>query len=96
MKKLDSKAQFRGWGGDLMAKEGTVLVKHYKKLAFMGFWEVISHLPAILRNISLCKKDILKYVPDVIIYVDYPGFNLRIAKWAKTKGFKNHYYISPL
>ena len=95
LKKLDSKAQFRGWGGDLMAKEGTVLVKHYKKLAFMGFWEVISHLPAILRNISLCKKDILKYVPDVIIYVDYPGFNLRIAKWAKTKGFKNHYYISP-
>ena len=95
LKKLDSKAQFRGWGGDLMAKEGTVLVKHYKKLAFMGFWEVISHLPAILRNISLCKKDILKYVPDGIIYVDYPGFNRKIAKWAKTKGFKNHYYISP-
>ena len=62
LKKLDSKAQFRGWGGDLMAKEGTVLVKHYKKLAFMGFWEVISHLTAILRNISLCKKDIEEYL----------------------------------
>ncbi len=95
LKELDSKAEFRAWGGELMEKEGAVLVRHYKELAFMGFWEVLSHFPAILSNFSLCKKDILQYMPDVIIYVDYPGFNLRIAKWAKTKGFKNHYYISP-
>ena len=95
LKKLDSEGDFRAWGGDLMQKEGAVLVKHYRELAFMGFWEVVSHLPTILRNISFCKKDILRYMPDVIIYVDYPGFNLRIAKWAKNKGFKNHYYISP-
>ena len=95
LKKLDPKGDFRAWGGDLMRKEGAVLVKHYRELALMGFWEVLSHLPTILRNISFCKKDILRYMPDVIIYVDYPGFNLRIAKWAKNKGFKNHYYISP-
>ncbi len=95
LNKLDPNAEFRGWGGDLMEKEGAILVKHYKELAFMGFWEVISHLHILLSNISLCKKDILQYCPDVIIYVDYPGFNLRIAKWAKKKGFKNHYYISP-
>lgn len=95
LKKLDSEGDFRAWGGDLMQKEGAVLVKHYRELAYMGFWEVISHLPTILKNISFCKKDILRYMPDVIIYVDYPGFNLRIAKWAKNKGFKNHYYISP-
>ena len=95
LKKLDSEGDFRAWGGDLMQKEGAVLVKHYRELAFMGFWEVVSHLPTILRNISFCKKDILRYMPDVIIYVDYPGFNLRIAKWAKNKGFINHYYISP-
>lgn len=95
LKKLDDKAQFRVWGGDLMEKEGATLVKHYKTLAFMGFWEVVTHLPTIFKNIRLCKKDILNYNPDVIIYIDYPGFNLRIAKWAKTRGFKNHYYISP-
>tara|TARA_A100001011_G_scaffold162951_1_gene171438 strand:+ start:40175 stop:41284 length:1110 start_codon:yes stop_codon:yes gene_type:complete len=95
LNRLDPMAEFRGWGGDLMEKEGAILVKHYKELAFMGFWEVISHLHILLSNISLCKKDILQYSPDVIIYVDYPGFNLRIAKWAKKKGFKNHYYISP-
>ena len=95
LKKLDSEGDFRAWGGDLMQKEGAVFVKHYRELAFMGFWEVVSHLPTILKNISFCKKDILRYMPDVIIYVDYPGFNLRIAKWAKNRGFKNHYYISP-
>jgi lipid-A-disaccharide synthase len=95
LKNLDSEGDFRAWGGDLMQKEGAVLVKHYRELAFMGFWEVVSHLPTILKNISFCKKDILRYMPDVIIYVDYPGFNLRIAKWAKNRGFKNHYYISP-
>ena len=95
LKKLDPEGDFRAWGGDLMEKEGAFLVKHYRELAIMGFWEVVSNLPKIIKNISFCKKDILRYMPDVIIYVDYPGFNLRIAKWAKNKGFKNHYYISP-
>ena len=95
LKKQDSFAQFRAWGGDLMEKNGATLVKHFSALAYMGFWEVISHLPTILKNIRLCKQDILNYSPDVIIYIDYPGFNLRIAQWAKSKGFKNHYYISP-
>ena len=95
LKKVDSHAQFRAWGGELMKKEGAVLVKHIKDLAFMGFWEVFLHLPSILKNLSRCKKDILAYQPDVIIYIDYPGFNLRIAEWAKKHHFKNHYYISP-
>ena len=95
LKKQDPNAVFRAWGGDLIVQEGAVLVKHYKDLAFMGFWEVISNLPTLIRNIAFCKKDILQFNPDVIIYVDYPGFNLRIANWAKKKGFKNHYYISP-
>ena len=95
LKKLDPKAEFRAWGGDLMEKEGAMLVKHFKDLAFMGFWEVVRHLPTILNNIRYCKQDILLFQPDVIIYIDYPGFNLRIAEWAKTQNFKNHYYISP-
>ena len=95
LKEIDDKAQIRCWGGDLMQKAGGTLVKHYKKLAFMGFWEVITHLGTILKNISFCKKDISNFQPDVIIYIDYPGFNLRIAKWAKQQGFKNHFYISP-
>ena len=95
LKKVDPKASFRAWGGDLMEREGAFLVKHYRELAFMGFWEVISHLPDILNNISFCKKDIINYNPEVIIYIDYPGFNLRIAEWAKKKKIKNHYYISP-
>ena len=95
LKKVDPKATFRVWGGDLMEREGAFLVKHYRELAFMGFWEVFLHLPSILNNIALCKKDIINYNPDVIIYIDYPGFNLRIAEWAKKKRFKNHYYISP-
>ena len=95
LKKVDTKATFRAWGGDLMEQEGAFLVKHYRELAFMGFWEVISHLPNILNNIAFCKKDIINYNPEVIIYIDYPGFNLRIAEWAKKRKFKNHYYISP-
>jgi len=91
----DPNAEFRFWGGDLMTAVGGKPVKHYKKLAFMGFWEVITNLRTILKNISHCKKDILKFKPDVIIFIDYPGFNFRIAKWAKKKGFKTHYYISP-
>ncbi len=92
---MDDKACFRAWGGDLMREQGATLVKHYSDLAFMGFWEVLKHLPTVLKNISFCKKDILDFQPDVIIYIDYPGFNLRIAEWAKKQGFKNHYYISP-
>ena len=95
LKKKDPQADFRFWGGDLMQDVGGTLVKHYKELAFMGFIEVVMNLRTILKNITLCKKDITNYNPDVIIFVDYPGFNLRIAKWAKTEGYKTHYYISP-
>jgi len=93
--KKDPEANIRCWGGDLMEEAGADLVKHYRELAFMGFWEVITHLWVILNNIRFCKTDILEFKPDVIIYIDYPGFNLRIAKWAKINGFKNHYYICP-
>ncbi len=95
LKVQDHKANFRFWGGDLMRKVGGTLVKHYRDLAFMGFLEVLMNLRTIAKNLSFCKKDIARFNPDVIIYVDYPGFNLRIAKWAHKKGFKNHFYISP-
>lgn len=93
--KLDRSAAFRAWGGDLMQSEGAFLVKHYRDLAFMGFTEVIQNLRTILGNIAFCKKDILSYKPDVLILIDYPGFNLRIAEFAKTNGIKVFYYISP-
>jgi lipid-A-disaccharide synthase len=93
--KEDSNADIRFWGGDLMQAVGGTLVKHYKELAFMGFVEVLFHLKTILNNIKICKKDIADFQPDVIIFIDYPGFNLRIAKWAKEQGIKTHYYISP-
>ncbi len=93
--KQDMEAQFRFWGGDLMQNISDNLVKHYRDLAFMGFLEVIKNIRVILKNISFCKEDILNYNPDVIIFIDYPGFNLRIAKWAKAKKFKTHFYISP-
>lgn len=95
LKVPDPSAEFRFWGGDLMQQQGGTMVKHYRELAFMGFSEVIMNLRTIFRNIKLCKEDIIQYDPDVIIYVDYPGFNMRIAEWAKKEGFKNHYYISP-
>lgn len=95
LQKEDTKAECRIWGGDLMQNAGGTLVKHYKDLAFMGFLEVLLNLRTILKNISLCKKDIVNYRPDVLIFIDYPGFNMRIAKWAKTQNFKTHYYISP-
>lgn len=95
LKKTDPNAVFRFWGGDLMAAEGGTPVKHYRDLAFMGFAEVIMNLRTILGNISLCKTDIKNFEPDVIIFVDYPGFNLRIAKWAKKEGYKTHFYVSP-
>ena len=91
----DASAEIRFWGGDLMQAVGGTLVKHYRDLAFMGFVEVVLNLKTILNNIKVCKADILLFQPDVIIYIDYPGFNMRIAEWAKKLGFQNHYYISP-
>lgn len=93
--KLDPECQVRCWGGDKMQAAGAQLVKHYRSLAFMGFVEVVSNLPTILKNLSFCKKDIQEYSPNVLILIDYPGFNLRIAQWAKTQGIKVVYYISP-
>lgn len=95
LNKLDDKIDVRAWGGDLMQDAGAKIVKHYRELAFMGFVEVIKNLGTILKNISFCKKDIINFNPDVLILIDYPGFNLRIAKWAKSKGIKVVYYISP-
>ena len=91
----DVNAEFRFWGGDLMQNVSDNLVKHYRDLAFMGFLEVILNLRTIFKNIAFCKQNILAYNPDVIIFIDYPGFNMRIAKWAKPLGFKTHFYISP-
>jgi len=95
MRMNDPSANIRAWGGDRMAQEGAVLVKHYKDLAFMGFVEVLMNLRAIFHNLNFCKKDIVTFQPDVIILVDYPGFNLRIAEWAHKLGIRVFYYISP-
>ena len=92
---LDSAAELRSWGGDLMEQAGTTLVKHYRDLAFMGFVEVARNIRTILNNIKFCKEDIEAFQPDALILIDYPGFNLRIAKWAKAQGYKVYYYISP-
>jgi len=91
----DADAVFRGCGGDLMKKAGAELLMHYKDMAFMGFWEVFVHLFTVLGNIKRCKADILDWKPDVLVLVDYPGFNLRIAKFAKIHNIKVVYYISP-
>lgn len=95
LKQFDRNAIFRCWGGDLMKEQGAVLVKHYRDLAFMGFAEVVRNLPVILRNLRFCKEDIQQYNPDVLILIDYPGFNLRIAKYAHANGIRVFYYISP-
>ncbi len=95
IKKKDKKAEFRGCGGDLMQAQGVELLKHYSTMAYMGFVEVAVHMRKVLRNIADTKKDILAYQPDALILVDYPGFNLRIAKFAHDKGLKVYYYISP-
>jgi len=95
LKKKDTQADMRCWGGDKMEAAGATLVKHYKELAFMGFLEVIKNLRTILKNIRFCKEDILQYQPTTLILIDYPGFNLRIAKWAKEQDIKVIYYISP-
>ena len=95
LKAYDTSSEFRCWGGDLMKSQGVELVKHYRDLAFMGFVEVAANIRTVLNNIKFCKKDILNYKPDAVILVDYPGFNLRIAKFAHKEGFKVFYYISP-
>ena len=92
---LDPDAAIRCWGGEMMQAAGATLIKHYRDLAFMGFAEVVKNLPAIFQNIKFCKQDILDFNPDVLVLIDYPGFNLRIAEWAKEKGFRVVYYISP-
>ena len=95
LKLLDSAAQIRCWGGDKMQDAGAILVKHYSELAFMGFIEVLKNLRTIFKNLANCKADIIQYQPDVLVLIDYPGFNLRIASWAKQKGLRVIYYISP-
>jgi lipid-A-disaccharide synthase len=95
IKRKDEKAVIRGWGGDLMKQAGATIVKDYRDLAFMGFTEVLRNLPTILKNIKFCKADIIQFKPDVIVFIDYPGFNLRIAAWARKMGLKTIYYISP-
>ena len=91
----DKKAEIFCWGGDLMESAGAILLVHYSKTAFMGIITVIKNLGAISRNLSLCKQQIVEYNPDVVIFIDYPGFNLRVAEYAKGAGFKTYYYISP-
>jgi lipid-A-disaccharide synthase len=95
LKIADPQARFRVWGGDLMANEGGELVKHYKETAVMGFVEVLKSIRKISANLNLCKNDLLEYNPDILILIDYPGFNFRIAKFAKLNGLKVFYYISP-
>ncbi|MBQ4912937.1 lipid-A-disaccharide synthase [Maribacter sp. MMG018] len=95
LKLQDPEADIRCWGGDLMQQAGGDLAKHYKEMAFMGFIEVLMNLNAIFKNISFCKTDITNFKPDIIVFIDYSGFNLRIAKWVKENGYKTNYYISP-
>lgn len=95
LRHADAAAMVRAWGGDLMEKAGAKVVKHYRDLAFMGFVEVVKNLPTILRNFRTAKSDILAFQPDCLILIDYPGFNLRMATWAKKQGILVYYYISP-
>lgn len=95
LKKVDADSEFRFWGGDLMQEQGGKLVKHYKETAIMGFLEVVLNLRKIKKFFKICKKDILEFNPDVLILIDYPGFNLRIAEFAKTRDLRVYYYISP-
>jgi lipid-A-disaccharide synthase len=95
IKQNDNDASIRAWGGDLMENEGVTLIKHYKDLAFMGFTEVLLNLRTILSNMKFCKQDMFEFKPDVVIFVDYPGFNIPMATFAKKNGFKTAYYISP-
>ncbi|MDE5704072.1 MAG: lipid-A-disaccharide synthase, partial [Bacteroidales bacterium] len=94
----DPAAEIRFWGGDAMAEAGgrqAVLVKHYRDLAYMGFWEVLTHLRIILGNMAFCRKDVADFRPDAVILIDYPGFNLRVARHLHKKGYPVYYYIAP-
>lgn len=95
IRKNDPNALIRAWGGEMMQSAGAEIIKNYRELAFMGFFEVIKSLPTILGFLSFCKKDILQFNPDVVILIDYAGFNMRVAKFAKQSGIKTFYYISP-
>ncbi len=95
LRRQDANADIRCWGGDKMQAAGGNVVKHIKDLAFMGFFEVVKHLPTILGNIEFCKRDILAYQPDVVILIDYPGFNFRLFDFLKENNLKIFYYISP-
>jgi len=95
IKTIDSNTEFRAWGGDLMQNNGATIVKHYKELAFMGFKEVLQNIRTIKKNFNFCYADIEKYKPDCVILIDYPGFNLRVAKYLKQRNYKIYYYISP-
>lgn len=95
LKELDQAADIKAWGGDLMSAAGADILKHYRELAFMGFVEVIFNIRTILKNFKVCKNQIESFKPDAIIFIDYPGFNLRLVQWAKSRGFNTFYYISP-
>lgn len=95
LRQVDAEATFRGWGGDMMQKAGMSLVKHYRETAYMGFVEVLANLKPVFKNIRECKADIDLYQPDALILIDYPGFNLRIASYAKKQGLNVFYYIAP-
>ena len=95
LQERDAQAEFRFYGGDLMQEQGGTLVKHYADMAFMGFTEVVINLGKILRNLKRCEADISAWQPDVVVLIDFPGFNLKIAGYAKAQGFKVCYYISP-
>jgi lipid-A-disaccharide synthase len=87
--------EIKGWGGDLMESEGVSITTHYRELAFMGFWEVLKNIRTIYKNLSRCKEEILQFKPDALVLIDYPGFNLRIAQWAKENNIPVYYYIAP-
>ena len=95
IKKRDAEAEFRFWGGDLMQAQGGTLVKHYRDLAFMGIIEVLLNIRTIFKNLKFCKEDLMQNVPDILILIDYPGFNLKVAEFAKENGIRIFYYISP-
>jgi lipid-A-disaccharide synthase len=95
IKLTDSNAEFRFWGGDLMKAQGGYLVRHYRDMSFMGFVEVVANLRFILKSLEYCKKDIIAFRPHALILIDYPGFNLRVAEYAKLSGLRVYYYISP-
>ena len=95
IKHQDKDADIRFWGGDLMLAEGGVMVKHYRETAFMGISDIISNLGKIMGFIKFCKQDIMDFKPDALVLIDYPGFNLKMARFAKENGIRTHYYISP-